>query len=164
MKGWMLLLLILFAGSALADMPIVYIPESSLPYEFSPSNYDNSPANYDNSLANYENSDANYGNSTANYDNSPANYENGLNSNHRLYYLPDNIHMTWAGYFVVRDNGYVNFFSPGGHRVFYAPKGHAGVFSAADGSFCGVVAQIKGRLSLVLTSHGTEVFHKLNDQ
>jgi hypothetical protein len=164
MKGRLLLLLMLFAGSALADMPIVYISESSLPYDFSPANYDNSPANYDNSLANYENSEANYDNSSANYNNSSANYENSLNGNHRLYYLPDNIHMTWAGYFVVRDNGYVNFFSSPGSRVFYSPKDHAGVFSAADGSFCGVVAKIKGRLSLVLTSHGTEVFRKLNDQ
>ena len=91
MKDGLLLLLVLFAGSALADMPIVYQSESSLPYEFSPANYDNSPANYANSLANYENSEANYKNSPANYANSSANYENGLNGNHRLYYLPNNI-------------------------------------------------------------------------
>jgi hypothetical protein len=163
MQGGLLLLLVLFAGSALADMPIVYMSEASLPYEFSPANYDNSPANYDNSLANYENSEANYDNSPANYNNSPANYENGPNGNHRLYYLPDNIHMTWAGYFAVRDHNYVNFFSARGGRVFYSPTS-AGVFSAEDGSFCGVVAKMQGRTSLVLTSHGTEVFHKLNDR
>jgi phosphosulfolactate phosphohydrolase-like enzyme len=164
MKGELLLLLVLLASSALAEMPIVYMSESSLPYEFSSANYDNSPVNYDNSLANYENSAANYTNSSANYDNSPANYENGLNGNHRLYYLPDKIHMTWAGYFVVRDKNYVNFFSPFGRRVFYSPAGHAGVFSAEDGSFCGVVAKIQEKISLVLISHGTEVFHQLNDR
>lgn len=164
MKRGLLLLFAFLAGLAHADMPIVYIPESNLPYEFSPANYDNSPANYDNSLANYENSEANYANSSANYDNSPANYDNGLGGSRRLYYLPDNIHMTWAGYFVVRDNDYVNFFSPGGRRMFYSPAGHTGVFSAEDGSFCGVIAKFKGTVSLVLTSHGTEVFHRLDTQ
>jgi hypothetical protein len=163
MKGRLLLLFVLFAGHALADMPIVYMAEASFPYEFSAADYDNSPANYDNSLANYENSQANYANSPANYDNSPSNYDNGINGDHRLYYLPDNIHMTWAGYFVVRDHNYVNFFSASGGRVFYSPKS-TGVFSGDDGSFCGVVAKIQGRISLVLTSHGTDVFHKLNDR
>src|SRR6185295_14240583 len=87
MKKWGLLFFALFSNSAPADMPIVYIRESSLPYEFSPTNYDNSPANYDNSIANYDNSGANYDNSSSNYDNSPSNYENGTNGNHRLYYL-----------------------------------------------------------------------------
>jgi hypothetical protein len=164
MKAGLLLLLALIAGSALADMPVVYRSESTLPYEFSPANYDNSPANYANSLTNYANSEANYNNSPANYNNSPANYENSLSGSHRLYYVPDNIHMIWAGYFVARENGYVNFFSPNGHRVFYSPAGQAGVFNAEDGSFCGVVAKIQERNSLVLTSHGTEVFHRLNDQ
>lgn len=164
MKRWLTLLFVFSVGLAVADMPIVYMPESSLPYEFSASNYDNSTANYDNSLANYENSDANYDNSTADFANAPANFDNTVNGDHRLYYGPDNIHMTWAGYYAVRDKDYINLFSPVGTRMFYKPAGHSGVFSASDGSFCGVVAEVGGEISLVLTSHGTRVFHDLNNQ
>ena len=52
----MLLAIVLAAinASALApDLPIAVVDESTLPYDFSPSNYDNSPSNYDNSESNY---------------------------------------------------------------------------------------------------------------
>ena len=152
------------ASAAMADIPIVYISEASLPYELSPSNYENSPSNYDNSLRNYDNSPLNYANSPSNYDNSPRNYDNSINGEHRLYYTRDGLHMTWAGYFVVRDDGYTNFFSPNGTRIFFKPKDHNGVFSATDGTFCGALGNVGDRLSLALTSHGTSVFAELNQQ
>ncbi|GHA70929.1 hypothetical protein GCM10009007_09730 [Formosimonas limnophila] len=68
-------LLYVFCNIALADLPIKFINEASLPYNYSPSNYDNSESNYDNSISNYDNSPLNYDNSESNYDNSAAKYE-----------------------------------------------------------------------------------------
>jgi hypothetical protein len=162
-QGLVTVLLYGVSSFALADMPIVYVSETSLPYELSPSSFDNSPSNFDNSLSNFDNSGSNFDNSPSNFDNSPSNFENGLNGDHRLYYKADGLHMTWAGYYV-RKNNHINFFSPGRDRIFYKPADHAAVFSGEDGSFCGVVAKRDGTISLALTSHGTEVFKKLNAQ
>ena len=153
----------LVCGSALADLPIALIDESSLPYNLSPSNYDNSPSNYDNSpsnydnsISNYDNSPSNYDNSESNYDNSASNYDNGRNGDRRLIYK-DGGSLKFAGYYVAAKNGTTNFYSPRGKRMFYNPKKGRGIFGGKDGSFCGVLARVNGELSLALTERGAKI-------
>ena len=148
--------LALASGFAMADLPILVVEQSQLPYGFSPSNYDNSESNYDNSISNYDNSGSNYDNSESNYDNSSSNYDNSPSGTHRLIYSVAGT-PRYAGYYVTSSEGVTNFFSPTGARMFYNPKSGSGVFSARDGSFCGVLAESQGRLSLVLTDHGVKV-------
>ncbi|EPV9045532.1 hypothetical protein ACWAZS_003940, partial [Shigella flexneri] len=90
------LVLAMASGQALADLPIVLVDEARLPYDYSPSNYDISPSNYDNS--------------ESNYDNSSSNYDNSRNGNRRLIYSA-NGSRTFAGYYVIANNGTTNFFS-----------------------------------------------------
>lgn len=97
------LVLAMASGQALADLPIVLVDEARLPYDYSPSNYDNSISNYDNSPSNYDNSESNY-------DNSSSNYDNSRNGNRRLIYSA-NGSRTFAGYYVIANNGTTNFFS-----------------------------------------------------
>ena len=107
------LVLAMASGQALADLPIVLVDEARLPYDYSPSNYDISPSNYDNSISNYDNSPSNYDNSESNYDNSSSNYDNSRNGNRRLIYSA-NGSRTFAGYYVIANNGSTNFFSTSG--------------------------------------------------
>ena len=154
-----LLLLIavsVFAGGALADLPVVQIDESSLPYSLSPSNYDNSSSNYDNSISNYDNSSSNYDNSESNYNNSASNYANGRNGSHRLIFNDDGA-LKFAGYYVLASNGVTNFFSASGKRMFYSPKKGRAVFGGNDGAFCGVLARVDGKFSLGLTQRGMKI-------
>jgi hypothetical protein len=137
-------------------MHISYLSEARLPYEFSPNNYDNSASNYDNSVSNYDNSPSNYDNSESNYDNSSSNYDNGRSGSRRLI-LNENSSLVFAGYYVMSPGGVVNFFSPSGRRMFYAPKNGTAVFGGRSGAFCGVLARVEGRLRLVLTERGMRV-------
>lgn len=146
-------LTILVSGAALADLPVVLIEESRLPYALSPSNYDNSPSNYDNWVSNYDNLPSNYVNSESNYDNSRSNYDNGPNGTRRLVY-DDEGTPKFAGYYVVASNGVTNFFSPSGKRMFYNPKKGRGVYGGKDGTFCGVLGRVDGKFSLGLTERG----------
>ena len=151
-----LLLASVAASGALADLPVVEINESSLPYDLSPSNYDNSSSNYDNSIRNYDNSSSNYDNSESNYDNSSSNYDNGRNGKRRLIFK-DGGSLKFAGYYVQASNGVTNFFSPSGKRMFYNPKKGRAVFGGKDGTFCGVLARVDGEFSLALTERGMRV-------
>jgi len=146
----------LVCSSAIADLPVARIDESSLPYHLSPSSFDNSPSNYDNSISNYDNSLSNYDNSESNYDNSFSNYDNGRNGDRRLIYKYGGS-LQFAGYYVAAKNGITNFYSPRGKRMFYKPKKGRGIFGGKDGSFCGVLAQINGELSLALTERGIKI-------
>jgi len=146
----------LICNSALAALPVSFVHESSLPYDFSPSNYDNSPSNYDNSISNYDNSPSNYDNSESNYDNIASNYDNRRNGDRRLIYK-DGYSLKFAGYYVAAKNGTTNFFSPRGKRIFYNPKNGRGIFGGKDGTFCGVLANVNGELSLALTERGEKI-------
>ena len=144
------------SGAAFADLLVVPINESSLPYELSSTNYDNSPSNYDNSISNYDNSPSNYDNSESNYDNSASNYDNGRSGSKRLIFK-DGGSLRFVGYYVSATNGIANFFSPSGKRMFYSPKKGPGVFAGKDGSFCGVLARVNGEYSLGLTEQGLKI-------
>ncbi|CSO14186.1 hypothetical protein A8J89_004604 [Shigella sonnei] len=134
------LVLAMASGQALADLPIVLVDEARLPYDYSPSNYDISPSNYDNSISNYDNS---------------------RNGNRRLIYSA-NGSRTFAGYYVIANNGTTNFFSTSGKRMFYTPKGGRGVYGGKDGSFCGALVVINGQFSLALTDNGLKIMYLSN--
>lgn len=134
---------------ALADLPVIAINVSSLPYNLSPNNYSNSPSNYSNSASNYKNSGSNYKNSSSNYTNSSSNYANSRNGDSRLIY--DN---TFIGYYVDNGEGIVNFFSASGKRALYNPPGTSAVFTN-DGRYAGVLALDGSRkMTLALTPEG----------
>jgi hypothetical protein len=153
MKHWIFVLAFLVAPLAHADLLVSFIDESSLPYDFSPSNYDNSSSNYDNSVSNYDNSPSNYDNSESNYDNSSSNYDNGANGDNRLL-MKEGSKLYRVGYYVRADNGVTNFFSTSGKRIFYNPKKGLGVFHGKEGFFCGVLARVENEYQLVLTEVG----------
>jgi len=145
-----------FAFSSYADLLVSVREESSLPYEFSPSNYENSPSNYANSVSNYENSPSNYANSESNYANSSSNYANGAGGERRLI-LEEDGQSYRVGYYVRADSGVINFFSVKGKRLFYSAAAGSGVFHGKSGFFCGVLARVGGELQLVLTEAGERV-------
>ena len=153
MKHWIFVLAFLVAPLAHADLTVSFIDESSLPYDFSPSNYDNSSSNYDNSVSNYDNSPSNYDNSESNYDNSSSNYNNGASGDNRLL-MKEGSKLYQVGYYVRADNGVTNFFSTSGKRIFYNPKKGLGVFHGEEGFFCGVLARVENEYQLVLTEVG----------
>lgn len=146
----------LISGVALADLEVITVDESSLSYNLSPSNFQNSPENFVNSISNFQNSSSNYQNATENYENSSGNFENGVNGKRRLFGKISGA-PRYLGYYVVAQNGTNNFFSPHGERLFYNPKAGIGVFSAQDGTFCGVLGQVNGSIGLGLTNQCTKL-------
>lgn len=148
-KFLLILAISLVSNTALADLSVVLIDESSLPYNLSPSNYENSPSNYDNSSSNYDSSESNYNNSASNYDNS-------RNGTKRLIFK-DGGSLKFAGYYVIAKNGITNYFSPHGKRIFYNPRKGRGIFDSKNGNFCGVLTRVDGELSLALTELGAKI-------
>ncbi|MBW9009373.1 hypothetical protein KZB11_25135, partial [Escherichia coli] len=94
-------------------------------------------------------------------DNSSSNYDNSRNGNRRLIYSA-NGSRTFAGYYVIANNGTTNFFSTSGKRMFYTPKGGRGVYGGKDGSFCGALVVINGQFSLALTDNGLKIMYLSN--
>ncbi|WP_426259715.1 hypothetical protein, partial [Shigella flexneri] len=93
--------------------------------------------------------------------NSSSNYDNSRNGNRRLIYSA-NGSRTFAGYYVIANNGTTNFFSTSGKRMFYTPKGGRGVYGGKDGSFCGALVVINGQFSLALTDNGLKIMYLSN--
>ncbi|MDD0435742.1 hypothetical protein PS030_11065, partial [Shigella sonnei] len=89
------------------------------------------------------------------------NYDNSRNGNRRLIYSA-NGSRTFAGYYVIANNGTTNFFSTSGKRMFYTPKGGRGVYGGKDGSFCGALVVINGQFSLALTDNGLKIMYLSN--
>jgi len=142
--------LCLASAQAFADLGVIVVNESALPFEFSPSNFENSQANFDNSIANFDNSSANFDNSEANFDNSSANFDNGIGGKNRLLDIGGSPPQ-YVGYYVAAKNGTNNFFSPKGQRLFYNPKKGRAIFGGQDGKFCGAIGEVNGALRLGLT-------------
>ncbi len=133
-------------SAAQADISVVLVNVTSLPYDLSPNNYENSPNNYSNSVNNYKNSPNNYNNSPNNYTNSPNNYSNNRN---KIIHNGSSV-----GYFVINKDGITNFFSRAGKRVFYNPADTSAVFTN-EGKYAGVLAQNTSKnLVLGLTPEG----------
>lgn len=159
MRVALIIIFLLLPVIANADLVLIFVDESSLPYDLSPRNYDNSPRNYDNSVRNYDNSIRNYSNSPRNYDNSHRNYDNGKSGKRRLL-IEKNDGLYFAGYYVWSDGGIQNFFSTNGERIFYSPPKTGAIFDSENGEFCGTLANLKGEDVLAITEKGQLVLLK----
>jgi hypothetical protein len=145
--------LIAAPGAVFADLKVQVAKESELPFALSPQNPINSPGNSNNSINNSINSESNPDNSSSNSENSPSKTENGMTGNRRLLFEKDGTYY-FIGYLVLGENRLINFFSPFGKRVFYAPSGSNALFGSADGEFCGALATANNKTVLMLTEQG----------
>ena len=91
--------------------------------------------------------------SPSNYENSASNYDNSHGSKRRIY-LEEEGPANRLGYYVISDNGVINFYSDNAERVFYIPAESSAVFHGEEGFFCGVLLREKGQLKLGLTRKG----------
>jgi hypothetical protein len=152
-------LLLAATGLVFADVKVQVTKESELPFSLSPKNPVNSPDNSNNSINNSANSASNPNNSSANPENSPSKTENGMTGNRRLLFDKDEIHY-FIGYFVLGENRLINFFSPYGKRMFYAPSGSDALYGSENGEFCGTLATANNKTVLMLTEKGQLAFKK----
>lgn len=152
-------LLIAAPGPVFADLKVQVAKESELPFELSPQNPVNSPGDPNNSINTPGNSASNPDNSSSNPENSPSKAENGMAGNRRLLFEKDGAYY-FIGYFVLNENRLINFFSPYGDRIFYAPSGSDALFGSEDGEFCGALATANNKTVLMLTEKGELAFKK----
>jgi hypothetical protein len=136
------------ASPAHADIQVIIIDKSTLPYSLNPSNFENSPSNFDNSSSNFENSVSNFENTPSNYENSKSNYEN-TSSGNRNVLMSDGRRI---GYYVWSKNGVLNFYNDSG-RVFFLPSGgHTqSVFASEGQEWCGTLGEMNGQTVLGIT-------------
>jgi hypothetical protein len=152
-------LLIAAPGSVFADLKVQVAKESELPFSLSPQNPVNSQGNTSNSINNSANSASNPDNSSSNPENSPSKTENGTTGNRRLLFEKDGVYY-FIGYFVLRENRLINFFSPYGKRMFYGISGSVALFGSENGEFCGALETTNNKTVLLLTEKGQLALRK----
>ena len=126
MVRYLIVLTLLISQFASADLTVVVVNPSSLPHDLGPSNYDNKASNYDNKASNY--------------DNRRSNYANGPTGSRRLLTEDD----LYAGYYVTRSDGHINYFYANGTRFGFTSKGGHTDSVFSDGSWCGTRGEIDG--------------------
>ncbi|MFH5774406.1 hypothetical protein [Paracoccus broussonetiae] len=130
------LILALAAAPALADAPLFFIEQSSLPFDLGPGAPRNAPSLQSNSPHAAGNTAASAANSSTSYGNSPDNPANEK----RVIFTSDG---SVVGYYAPNGSGTLNLFDLGGKRVAYRPRGSKSLFSS-DGRWCGTVADAQG--------------------
>lgn len=148
---------LLLSPVAWADLVVITANEADLPYSLSSSKYANSSSKYSNSISKYSNSSSKYSNSSSKYKNSPSNYKNGESGDRRLL-IGESGSYFYIGYYVMNDDGVINYFSPNGERLFYTPPETGALFHGERGHFCGTLATLNDELVLVLTEKGQMTF------
>ncbi len=133
-----------------ADIKIILIDDSGLPYSLSPSKYSNSPSKYSNSPSKYSNSESKYSNSPSKYSNSPSKYSNGPSGKNRL--LADN--NRYVGYYVFTDDDIINFFNSDGERIAFNPNldETESLFHSSKSKWCGTFGSNGGERVLGLVA------------
>ena len=140
MKILVLTLGILMSNFAVAELKVVVINTSSLPYDLKPSYYLNKPSYYLNKESYYLNKSSYYLNKSSYYQNKRSHYQNKETGSNRLL-SEDGV---YVGYFVKRDDGHVNYFYASGSRFGFTPTGGHTDSIFSDGSWCGTIGQIDG--------------------
>ena len=156
MKNYLKLLIVptlLLSGTARADLEVILVDVSDLPYSLSPSKYSNSSRRYSNSIRKYSNSSSKYSNSKSKYDNSPSKYSNSKSGDKRLLLKKGKSYL-YIGYYVWGDGGLINFFSSTGERLFYSPPETDAIFDGENGEFGGSLAIINDTKVLNVTEIG----------
>ena len=147
MKYFIALIGVLSFSAAHADLIIESLDRYSLPIQYSPGYVYNSP-------------DYVYNSSGYVY-NSPGYVYNGVSGNKRLL-LNTSSGLSRVGYYVITDDGLINFFSVKGKRMFYSPKDTPAIFQDSTGKFSGVIAPADNEYKLLLNNNGVEVMYSSN--
>ncbi len=161
MKYFIALMGILSFSVAHADLSIESLEQYSLPMQYSPSYMYNSPSYMYNSPSYMYNSSSYMYNSSSYMYNSPSYMYNGNSGNKRLL-LNTNSGLSRVGYYVITDDGLINFFSVKGKRMFYSPKDTPAIFQDSTGKFSGIIAPVSNEYKLLLNSHGVEIMYSSN--
>lgn len=133
MKHFIALIGVLSFSAAHADLIIESLDRYSLPIQYSPSYVYNSPSYV----------------------------YNGVSGDKRLL-LSTNSGLSRVGYYVITDDGLINFFSVKGKRMFYSPKDTPAIFQDSTGKFSGVIAPVDNDYKLLLNNYGVETVYKSN--
>ena len=147
MKYFIALIGVLSFSAAHADLIIESLDRYSLPIQYSPGYVYNSPGYV------YNSSGYVY--------NSPGYVYNGVSGNKRLL-LNTSSGLSRVGYYVITDDGLINFFSVKGKRMFYSPKDTPAIFQDSTGKFSGVIAPADNEYKLLLNNNGVEVMYSSN--
>jgi len=161
MKYFITLIGVLFSYAAHADLIVESFDRYSLPTQYSPSYLYNSPSYLYNSPSYLYNSPSYLYNSPSYLYNSPSYLYNGNTGDKRLL-LNTNSGLSRVGYYVITDDGLINFFSVKGKRMFYSPKDTPAIFQDSTGKFSGVIAPVGNDYKLLLNNYGVEVVYNSN--
>lgn len=161
MKYFIALIGVLSFSAAHADLIIESLDRYSLPIQYSPSYVYNSSSYVYNSSSYVYNSPSYVYNSPSYVYNSPSYVYNGVSGDKRLL-LNTNSGLSRVGYYVITDDGLINFFSVKGKRMFYSPKDTPAIFQDSTGKFSGVIAPVDNDYKLLLNNYGVETVYKSN--
>ena len=161
MKYFIALIGVLSFSAAHADLIIESLDRYSLPIQYSPGYVYNSPGYVYNSPGYVYNSSGYVYNSPGYVYNSPGYVYNGVSGNKRLL-LNTSSGLSRVGYYVITDDGLINFFSVKGKRMFYSPKDTPAIFQDSTGKFSGVIAPADNEYKLLLNNNGVEVMYSSN--
>lgn len=124
--------LTLGAGAARADVPLIVLDQTQLPFDLGPGAPANNPARPSNSPHSAWNSGGNTANSASAWENRPSNPAN----HERLIITADG---GVLGYYATNAGGVLNLFDVNGRRIAYRPaRGTRSLFTTS-GQWCGTV-------------------------
>ncbi len=147
LKRVVLTLGLLMSQFSVADLTVVVVDPSSLPYDLGPSNIDNQASSLRNNESGFGNGASSFGNQASSFDNRRSNYANGPEGSRRLLTEDD----LYVGYYVTRSNGHINYFYASGTRFGFTPSGGHTDSIFSGGSWCGTIGQVDGLSVLGLT-------------
>lgn len=145
------LFLIAAPGPAMADVPLIILDRTQLPFDLGPGHPANNPAKAANSPNAAWNSSGNTANSGAAWENRPTNPANEK----RLIITADG---GVLGYYATNAGGVLNLFDINGNRIAYRPaRGTRSLFTT-KGSWCGTVDGNRGGMVLAVTRSCAQAF------
>lgn len=138
-------------GPALADVPLIILDRTQLPFDLGPGHPANNPARAANSPNAAWNSSGNTANSSAAWENKPTNPANEK----RLIITADG---GVLGYYATNAGGVLNLFDINGRRIAYRPaRGTRSLFTT-KGSWCGTVDGNRNGMVLAVTRSCAQAF------
>ena len=136
--------LVLAAGAAGADAPLIVLDQTRLPFDLGPGHPSNNPASPANSPNAAWNSSGNPANAATTWQNRPSNPDN----EGRLIITADG---GVLGYYARNPGGVLNLFDVTGRRVAYRPATGTRSLFTVTGQWCGTVDGRRGDVVLAVT-------------